>query len=221
MVVTARSCNLTRKERNQFDVIFVTAGKSYKTSLDLRASIILNSMRPLLHQFDYRITTLIQLWPEWVRPFMVGATIIGHPIVTVAIGCMVLFWGWYKSNTSLLLSGLVVIATFYLGALMKLLLHRDRPLTEYVAQMHFETFSFPSGHSTGSMVAYGLLAYVAWQIAPSPWNYIAVAIGVGIILLVGLSRIYLGAHFPSDVVAGWLLGALGLFVIIFVIQPKL
>lgn len=104
---------------------------------------------------------------------------------------------------------------------MKLLLHRDRPLTEYVAQMHFETFSFPSGHSTGSMVAYGLLAYVAWQIAPSPWNYIAVAIGVGIILLVGVSRIYLGAHFPSDVVAGWLLGALGLFVIIFVIQPKL
>jgi len=120
-----------------------------------------------------------------------------------------------------LISGVSVVAVFYIGSLMKLVLQRDRPLTEYVAHMRYETYSLPSGHAVGSTVAYGLLAYFAWQLLPQPWNYICASLLVILILLVGISRVYLGAHFPSDVIAGWLLGAVGLVAIIFIVQPKL
>ncbi len=178
-------------------------------------------MRPLLHQFDLRLTTTIQQWPAWVRFFMLGTTVLGQSVCTVGIGVLVIVHGWDRANQHLFVSGLVVTATICVGALTKLLFQRERPLTEYVATMRFCTFSFPSGHAVGSMLAYGLLAYLAGHVLPQPWSYSAVGFLAALILLVGVSRIYLGAHFPSDVLAGWLLGMLGLAVIILIVQPKL
>jgi membrane-associated phospholipid phosphatase len=89
----------------------------------------------------------------------------------------------------------------------------------YVAHMRIHSYSFPSGHSFGATVFYGLLAYLAWSRLPHPWNLLVVLLLVLLIILVGLSRVYLGAHFPSDVVVGWLLGGLSLFVIIKYIRP--
>lgn len=178
-------------------------------------------MHPLLHQFDLRFTTIIQQWPEWVRFFMLSATFVGQPVFTVGFGAVVAVFGLSRANMPLLYSGLVIIATFYTGFLTKLLFQRDRPITDYVLAMHFETFSFPSGHAVGSTVAYGLLAYLVWQWLPQPWSYIVCGLFVLLIVVVGLSRIYLGAHFPSDVIAGWLLGSVGLAVIVFIIQPQI
>lgn len=178
-------------------------------------------MRPLLHDFDLRATTLVQGWPESVRAAMLVATFIGEPVFTVGIGIAIAAFGWFRANVGLFTAGVIAIGTVLVGAFIKLIFHRPRPLTEYVAMMRFETFSFPSGHAVGSTVTYGLLAYLLWHFLPAPWNYI-VAIGlVGIIVLIGISRIYLGAHFPSDVVAGWLVGGLGLVIIIFIVQPRL
>jgi undecaprenyl-diphosphatase len=70
-----------------------------------------------------------------------------------------------------------------------------------------KTHSFPSGHACGSAVAYGAIAAVTG----SP--VIAIVVTV-LVLLIGISRIYLGAHYPSDVVAGWLIGILGLMWLI-------
>lgn len=70
-----------------------------------------------------------------------------------------------------------------------------------------ETFSFPSGHAFGSAVVYGLLAILAWRVLHRyPWRG-AVAGGLVLVFVaVGLSRVLLGKHYPSDVVAGWSLG---------------
>jgi undecaprenyl-diphosphatase len=178
-------------------------------------------MRALLHEFDHRLITSIQQWPDWVRPVMHFMTFVGQPAFTIGIGVIIILFGWLKMNMRLLLSGVSVIAVFYIGSLIKVLLQRDRPLTEYVAHMRFETYSLPSGHAVGSTVAYGLLAYFAWQALPHPWNYIVAGLLAVLVILIGISRVYLGAHFPSDVIAGWLLGLAGLAIIIFVIQPKL
>lgn len=178
-------------------------------------------MRPYLHRFDLYLTTLIQQWPEWVRGMMVGITSIGHPVCTIGIALIIVAFGWGKANLRLVSAGSMILIVFCISSLTKLLLHRERPATEYAATMRFETFSFPSGHTVGSTMAYGLLAYLAWQALPQPWNYIVTALLTGLIILVGVSRIYLGAHFPSDVVAGWMLGAIGLTIIIFVIRPSL
>jgi len=71
-------------------------------------------------------------------------------------------------------------------------------LWESLAPEH--TYSFPSGHAMGSMALVAALAVLAW---PTRWRWIAVVGGGVFTLLVGFSRVYLGVHYPSDVVAGW------------------
>lgn len=108
------------------------------------------------------------------------------------------------SRRWLLLIGWVVALTGsgFLNAMLKALFQRGRPvfanpwLTE-------PGWSFPSGHAMGSFVAYGMLAYiliVAWRV---PFPRTIVTLSVGLVLAIGFSRIYLGVHFFSDVVAGY------------------
>jgi undecaprenyl-diphosphatase len=70
-------------------------------------------------------------------------------------------------------------------------------------------FSFPSGHAALSMVAYGVLGVMIWRSAVAPRaRRAALAMLAIVILAVGLSRVWLGVHYPTDVLAGWTLGAL-------------
>jgi undecaprenyl-diphosphatase len=91
---------------------------------------------------------------------------------------------------------------------LKLLIHRGRP--EYAAAfLHRASYSFPSGHAMGSAIGFGMLAFaVAHARALSRRArqrlYAAAAVAA---FLVGLSRVYLAVHFPSDVVGGWAAGA--------------
>ncbi|MFQ3546216.1 phosphatase PAP2 family protein [Halobacillus rhizosphaerae] len=92
-----------------------------------------------------------------------------------------------------------------LTKVMKLIFERKRP--EVLAQYDGTGFSFPSGHSTGSMVFYGFIIYL---IAISPLNKktrytINVLLGL-YILLVGCSRVYLGVHYLTDILAGFSFG---------------
>lgn len=83
----------------------------------------------------------------------------------------------------------------------KLFFRRDRPdlwLSPAPAPEH--TYSFPSGHSMGSMAFVAALVVLAW---PTRWRWWAIVAGGAFTLLVGFSRVYLGVHYPSDVVAGW------------------
>ncbi len=144
---------------------------------------------------------------------------LGDPVAIGLVSVAVIGTGIMTTNMRLALSGAAIPATLLVGALLKLLFERARPVTEYAMNMKIHTFSFPSGHSSGSTVAYGLLAYFAFMKLPTPWNAI-VGLAVAVLpVFVGLSRIYLGAHFPSDVVAGWILGLAALFIIILIIQP--
>jgi len=108
------------------------------------------------------------------------------------------------SRRWLLLVGWVVALTGsgFLNAMLKALFHRARPvfanpwLTE-------SGWSFPSGHAMGSLVTYGMLAYiliVAWRVR---FPRTIVAVSVALVLAIGFSRIYLGVHFFSDVAAGY------------------
>lgn len=176
-------------------------------------------MRALLHSFDTTITRAIISWPVAAKPFFLAVTALGDPIVTVLIGIAIAMYGFFQGNLRLALAGASIWLTLAIGAGLKLLIGRERPISEYAANLLVPTFSFPSGHASGSIIAYGLLAYLAWHWLPQPWSYIAVAIFVSLIILIGISRVYLGAHFPSDIIAGWLLGAIVLCIVIFIVRP--
>lgn len=85
--------------------------------------------------------------------------------------------------------------------------------------MVLETYSFPSGHAASSVVIFGLIALIAWHLLPQPYASIAVGLLVALIVLIGISRVYLGAHYATDVLVGWLVGAVGLAIIIWIVRP--
>ncbi len=68
-------------------------------------------------------------------------------------------------------------------------------------------FSFPSGHSSSSLVAYCMLAFLAFRLLPARWHRPALLLAVAIVVTVGWSRVVLQVHFASDVLAGWITGS--------------
>lgn len=160
-------------------------------------------------------------WPQWLGGYMHLVSFIGLPIITLSISALIVLWGIAQGNLRLWLAGGGAMATIGVNALTKLIFQRERPVTGYVEEMLIHSYSFPSGHSAGSMVIYGLLAYLALHSLPQPWGIIVAILLAVLILSIGISRIYLGAHFASDVLGGWLIGAIGLALIIYFIRPML
>lgn len=175
----------------------------------------------LFSNFDSRINARIALWPRWLGSYMHTVSFIGLPIITLSVGAFVFLWGVAQSNPRLWMAGGVAIMTVGLNAVAKVAFQRERPSTGYVEEMLIHSYSFPSGHSAGSMVTYGLLAVTALYTFSDPWGIICAAALGFLIVSIGISRIYLGAHFASDVIGGWLIGAGGLAIIIFIIKPAL
>lgn len=178
------------------------------------------TMRQTVHRFDRRVTkAVVTLFGESSRPFFAFMTALGDP-VTVLIGTLAIVGsGIYYSEERLVVMGLMIPLTVILGAALKILFERARPMTEYAMNMRLKTFSFPSGHSNGSMILFGIFAFMAFSLLPLPWQYVVGVACSAVPIFVGVSRVYLGAHFPSDVIAGWTLGLTSLALVIFVIRP--
>jgi len=105
---------------------------------------------------------------------------------------------------------LAAMACWLTNQLIKVLVQRPRPTTEYVrVTEHPDGWSFASGHTVAGTLFFGALALIAWRfMAPGRWRSVLIAILIGTIGLIGVSRVYVGAHWPTDVVGGWLIGAL-------------
>ena len=124
--------------------------------------------------------------------------------VSVAAGARLLVLRHWREAAAL---GLAIALTQGLVALLKALVSRPRPAeNEFVAGA--SGFSFPSAHSATSMALYATLTVLATRACGGPARVAAALVGVLLVVGVGLSRIYLGAHYPSDVLAGWIIGAL-------------
>lgn len=138
---------------------------------------------------------------RWVTVF--GSTAAVTVVAVIAIVLGVLIGPWLHGLAGALTIALASIS----NETIKAFIARSRPdLLEPV--LVERGFSFPSGHSLLSMVAYGVLGVLVMRsrLPLGVRRGIAIALGA-VILLVGLSRIWLGVHYPTDVLAGWTAGA--------------
>jgi undecaprenyl-diphosphatase len=179
----------------------------------------MDMMSGFIKRLDSTVDRAIMAWPKWLHPLMFGLSFIGHPIFTIAtIGVMSAFALAYH-NTLLLIAIVVAAATFTLNTVLKMVFHRERPKTYKKEELVLVTYSFPSGHASSAVVIYGLLAYIAWHLLAWPWNGIVTWALAAIIIGIGISRVYLGAHYTTDVLVGWAVGLAGLFAIIWIVAP--
>lgn len=96
-------------------------------------------------------------------------------------------------------------------ALLKIILGRDRP--PLVDMLYFENdLSFPSGHATAAMALYGFLIYAIWKLDKHHLKNPFIIFLSIFIVLIGMSRLYLGVHFLSDVLAGYTVGLIWILI---------
>ncbi|MEH2419856.1 MAG: phosphatase PAP2 family protein [Nostoc sp.] len=96
------------------------------------------------------------------------------------------------------------VGSIIINQTVKRLLHRARPHLWITPAPEFD-YGFPSGHAMASMTLVAVLIILSWN---SRWRWFVVIIGTLFVLIIGWTRLYLGVHYPSDVLAGWMV-ALG------------
>ncbi|UFU01219.1 phosphatase PAP2 family protein [Radiobacillus kanasensis] len=117
------------------------------------------------------------------------------------------------------------IAAFFLaiaggGTITRVLKqHYDRGRPSINPEIDAVGFSFPSGHSMGSLIFYGFMIYLLLKSRnPKSIKWALISISSTLIFLIGFSRVYLGAHYPSDVLAGYLAGTAWLMLCILALE---
>jgi len=94
-----------------------------------------------------------------------------------------------------------------LGSVAQNVVGRTRPVQSGALIALPTTLAFPSGHSITATLLYGVLAFLLWRGLKVAWQRdLALSVCIGLVIAIGLTRIYLGVHWPTDVVAGMLLG---------------
>ncbi|WP_414839796.1 phosphatase PAP2 family protein [Carnobacterium sp. TMP28] len=176
-----------------------------------------------INSFDQFIThSILSLASEKMTAFFVFITRFGGvPIMAILVLLFSFFVFWKSKKLKLTIWYILqsILGAGALNVLVKLIFQRERPTIEHLIMQG--GFSFPSGHAMGSMICYGGLAFLIFHLyKKSTLSFIILVATLLLVLFIGLSRIYVGVHFPSDIIGGYLLGASWLTLMI-ALFPKL
>ena len=125
----------------------------------------------------------------------------GYIIIIALIITLLFLTIWKQKKVAIIIPCNLIIATLT-NQTLKAIFQRERPFGYHLIEM--SGFSFPSGHAMVSMAFYGLLIYIIYNLVKNKLlRNILITINIIIILLIGLSRVYLGVHYLSDIIAGY------------------
>ena len=145
--------------------------------------------------------------PEWVETMCRDLTSLGSPAVLTLITIAAVSYLWIDGKrATALFAALSIIGGAVLVSLLKFGFARPRP--ELVSHLvNVSSFSFPSGHATMAAVTYLTLGVLLARVQKRRRMKLYVLVIASIlVLLVGFTRVYLGVHWPTDVLAGWCIG---------------
>lgn len=140
-------------------------------------------------------------WTDTITTFGGTETVVIVSLAAVALLAAVRHWH------GILTLVLAVAATQLAVHVAKALVSRPRP-DDAFALSEAGGFSFPSGHAATAMAAYATLTLIAARKCGGAPRLLLLGAGAVVVVAVGASRVYLGVHYPTDVIAGWLLGAI-------------
>ena len=150
-----------------------------------------------LHGFDSPLLDVV----------MRGLSFVGSVYFVAPLVVVVAATAWVRERRELA-AGLVAVAvtTVILNVTLKNIFRRPRP-TLFFEIARPNSFSFPSGHAMASTAIYGMVAFVLGRVHPRIRRPVY-ALSATLVVLIGISRVYLGVHWPTDVLAGWAAAAM-------------
>ena len=141
---------------------------------------------------------------------------IGQNYILIPLALLLFAWFLWKNHRAETLVVVAALISLAINPVLKIVVNRPRPPDDLVSVWgNFDGVGFPSGHAFSAVVLFGLLYYlvpllVRWKAAA----YLARGSLIMLILLIGISRVYLGAHWPSDVLGGVTYGTIMLTLLI-------
>lgn len=202
---------------NQQTFLKDDTGKSrhpVSTSFSILAALVFLTMlcgvlfqaKWLMH-FDQTIRNLVFSYQPswWTSCVKIGTQLFNSRQVLIILVISVIILGFASSYRDASFMVATTISGVLINTMVKLLVRRPRP-TDHVL-MHYRSWSFPSGHSIAAMIVCSCLIIIIWRhLGPSVGRTLLTLLLSLIILFIGYSRIYVSAHYPSDVLGGWSLG---------------
>ena len=178
---------------------------------------------PVVTQWDRSLIIFVQnhlsFLPLWVP--MLPDCILYSAMIIVPIAGFGIFFIKKRLRKDLILFCSVPLVTFLLNCILKPLVHRSRPPIEYqITSIHPDSFSYVSSHSLVTMCLWGMVIFYLNKYCKNRVLKIAgISVAILWILFVGLSRIWLGVHNPTDVLGAYVLGLV--LVSLYIIISKL
>ncbi|MBS8266163.1 PAP2 family protein [Mesobacillus boroniphilus] len=170
--------------------------------------------------FDRVVIDRVQgLEAEGLTAVMKFFTYIGSLRFIVILSIPIFLFLFYvlKHRLEILVFLSVVYITPILNRLLKLYFHRARP--DFHRLIEIGGYSFPSGHAMNAFSFYSILAFLLWRHVPTRIGRTAVILISSIMILgIGISRVYLGVHYPSDIIGGFLASGLWVAAVIWFFQ---
>ncbi|WP_226037435.1 phosphatase PAP2 family protein [Aquibacillus saliphilus] len=173
-----------------------------------------------IRTFDSAIIDLLKtIETDTLDQLMIVITELGSVWFLTTLSILVILILWFAAKDKWGITTFIV-AVAGGGTISKVLKHyynRERPSIN--PEIDAIGYSFPSGHSMGSLIFYGFAIYF---VARSKWSkavkWSFAILSIILIFLIGISRVYLGAHFPSDVLAGYLAGTVWMTLCILALE---
>ena len=183
--------------------------------LIIDATLILTNNISWFDNFIYNI--VINLKSDFMTNVMKGITFLGSVKFIIIINVLLFIYSMVKKKYNLLLITISSITSPIVNNILKVIFKRPRPII--INMIEERSYSFPSGHSMISILFYGSIIYLLNKYKIKHCKLISIILSI-LILLIGISRIYLGVHYPSDVLGGYLTAGICLTIITLIYKKK-
>ncbi|NMG20140.1 phosphatase PAP2 family protein [Brasilonema bromeliae] len=179
----------------------------------------------VLEREAFAFDTNFLLWlHQFANPtldnLMLFITHLGNPnivVIVAGVTLLLLWWRRYREEAKAFV--LACLGAFILNTGLKLFFSKPRPELWH-RLISEKSFSFPSGHALGSMVLYGFIAYLLAIHYPK-LSRVIYSFAAIFIAAIGISRLYLGVHWPTDIIAGYGVGFLWLMICITMLKLQI